>query len=71
MQLISISARNYSIDSEPDCKSIGKLIDDELKKYFMGQKILLRGNGSQEHPDKIADELVQIIAETGTDRYDQ
>ena len=71
MQIISVSAPDYKIDSEPNYRAIGKLIDDELKKHFMGRKILLRGIGSQEHPNKTVDELVQIIADTGTDRYDK
>lgn len=71
MQQISIPTPNYTVDSEPDYKAIGKLIDVELKKHFLGKKILLRGIGSQEHPNKTANELVQIIADTGTDRYDK
>lgn len=71
MQIITVYAPGYTVDSEPDYKAIGKLIDDELKKHFLGKKILLRGIGSQEHPDKTVDDLVQIIVNAGTDRYDQ
>ena len=71
MQIISISAPGYKVDSEPNHNAIGRLIDDELKKHFMGRKILLRGIGLQEHPNKTVDELVRIIADTGTDRYDK
>jgi proteasome lid subunit RPN8/RPN11 len=70
MQLLSLSLPEYKVDTEPDHKSIGKKIDDELKKCFMGHSILVRGIGSQEHPDKTVDELIQTIANTGTDRYD-
>ena len=70
MQLLTLSLPEYKVDTEPDHKSIGKKIDDELKKCFMGHSILVRGIGSQEHPDKTVDELIQIIVRTGTDRYD-
>ncbi len=61
----------YNFDSgEPNHKSIGKPVDDELRKYFMGETILIRGLGSHEHPGKSLDELIDIIKTTGTDRYD-
>ena len=71
MQMITLKIPEYTVESEPDYKALGKKIDNELIEHFAGQKILLRGVGSQEHPDKTVDELVQIIAEIGTDRYDQ
>lgn len=40
MQQISISAPDYTVDSEPDYKAIGKLIDIELKKHFLGKEDL-------------------------------
>lgn len=70
MKLVELNIPDYDVKVEPDYKSIGKLIDDELKKHFMGKKILLRGIGSQQHPNKTADEVIEIIKRTGTDRYD-
>lgn len=62
---------NYNFkNGEPDHKAISKPIDDELRKHFTGQKILIRGLGSHEHPGKSVDELIDIIKTTGTDRYD-
>lgn len=60
----------YQADSEPDSEAIGKILDDEFKKRFMGEDIVFRGVGSSEHPDKSQDELVEIIRTSGTDRYD-
>jgi len=60
----------YSVTSEPDYKTIGKIVDDELRKHFMGCTIVARGIGSSEHPGKTVDELIEIIRYTGTDRYD-
>ncbi len=60
----------YKAGVEPDDKKLGKLLDDEIKKHFLNQAILVRGIASSEHPDKTVDEMVHIIQETGTDRYD-
>lgn len=67
----AIHLPSYNFDNgEPDHKVVGVPVDDELRKHFMGQKILIRGLGSQEHPGKTVDELIDIIKTTGTDRYD-
>ncbi len=61
----------YNFDNgEPDHKAIGTPVDDELRKYFMGETILIRGLGSHEHPGKSVDEMIDIIETAGTDRYD-
>jgi len=70
MKLIEINTPEYSVDSEPDYKTIGGLIDTQIKQYFMGKNILLRGIGSQEHSNKSVNDLIEIIKQTGTDRYD-
>ena len=70
MKLVELKVPGYGVKDEPDYKSIGRLLDDEIKKHFMGKEILLRGIGSQQHPDKTADEVIEIIKQTGTDRYD-
>lgn len=70
MKMLNISVPQYTIDKEPDHKAIGKPIDILLKEHFMGEKVLIRGLGSVEHPNKSIDEVVEIIKTTGTDRYD-
>jgi hypothetical protein len=69
MKMLTVSLPQYKVDSEPDHKAIGKPVDDLLKKHFMGQKVLIRGLGSMEHPGKSVDEVIEIIKTTGTDRY--
>lgn len=69
--IITIHLPEYTVDSEPDHNALGKVVDDELKEYFMGQTVIARGIGSSEHPGKTVDELVEIILRDGTDRYDQ
>lgn len=68
--VITVDLPEYSVSAEPDYKAIGKVVDDELKRYFLGQTVVVRGVGSSEHPGKTADELIDIIRRDGTDRYD-
>jgi hypothetical protein len=68
--VFNIHLPEYQVNKEPDHKAIGKIVDDEIKKHFMGETILIRGLGSLEHPGKSIDELIEIIKNTGTDRYD-
>lgn len=68
--LITLTVPEYQVTTEPDYKVVGKIVDDELKKHFPGQVIVVRGIGSSEHPGKTADELIEIIQQQGTDRYD-
>jgi 8-oxo-dGTP pyrophosphatase MutT (NUDIX family) len=70
MPVITIHLPQYRVDTEPDYKAIGKIVDDELRKHFIGQNLVVRGIGSSEHPDKTVDELIEIIKQSGTDRYD-
>ncbi|MEI6480725.1 MAG: hypothetical protein WCO19_00290 [Candidatus Saccharibacteria bacterium] len=70
MKLIRINLPQYKIDELPDHEALGKIVDQELKKHFMGQSILVRGIASSEHPDITIEELIDTIKSTGTDRYD-
>lgn len=70
MKLIEINLPQYNIHHEPESDAIGKVIDDEVKKQFLGKTVVLRGIASSEHPGKTVDELVDIISKTGTDKYD-
>ena len=69
--VITVHLPAYRVDTVPDHLTLGKNVDDELKKHFMGQTIVARGIGSSEHPGKTIDELAEIILREGTDRYDQ
>lgn len=60
----------YQVTTKPDHTTLGRIVDAELKKHFMGRTIVARGIGSSEHPDKTVDALMEIIKRDGTDRYD-
>lgn len=68
--IFTVHLPEYKVDDEPEHEEIGKVVDDEIKKHFMGQTILIRALGSMEHSGKSIDEMVEIIKTTGTDRYD-
>lgn len=70
MKLLTISLPQYTIDEEPDHKAIGKLVDEVIKENFVGQTVIVRGISSKEHSDKMLDQLIEIIKNKGTDRYD-
>lgn len=66
----SLHVPSYQVTTEPNHKSVGKVVDDELRKHFMDQTVVVRGISSSEHPGKTIDELIEIIKRDGTDRYD-
>lgn len=70
MLISEIKTPPYDITSEPDDRAIGAVVDSELRKLFPGKRVLVRAIASSEHPGKTVDELVDIIVQTGTDRYD-
>ncbi len=65
-----ISVPEYTVNKEPDWSNIGKKIDEKIKKHFLGKKVVIRCLGSQDHRGKSIDDVIRIIKELGTDRYD-
>lgn len=61
----------YTIDKEPDHETVGKKVDDLIKKHWLGQHVAIRCISSEEHPDKTTDEMIEIIKRLGHDHYDQ
>jgi hypothetical protein len=57
-------------ESRPDFTSIATKIISLLREHYSGKKIGLRLLSSDEHPNKSADDLVEIIKKLGHDRYD-
>jgi hypothetical protein len=68
--VITVDLPQYRVDTEPDHEALGEIVDAEIKRRFMGRAVLVRGIGSQDHPDMTVDQLVEIIKSHGTDRYD-
>lgn len=68
--IYSIDLPEYKVDTQPDHVAIGKRIDAIIKQHFMDQEVIIRCLGSGEHPGKTIDQVIEIIQQTGTDRYD-
>lgn len=71
MKILSLAVPQYTIDSEPNHRDVGKIVDAVIKNNFERRTVIVRGLSSTAHPDKTLDELVEIIKQQGTDRYDQ
>ena len=70
MIVLKVDLPAYQVGSEPNHTIFGKTVDDELRRHFMGQTVVVRGIASADHPGKTVDELVEVIKRDGTDRYD-
>ena len=68
-KIITISIPEYTIETQPDYKSIGSKIDRAIADNFEGN-FLLRALSMIDHPQYTLDEFVDIILKTGTDKYD-
>lgn len=70
MFIFTVDLPEYQVDAEPDYRAVGRKVDDEIRKHFMGRTVVVRGVGASEHPGKTVDGLIEIIKTLGTDRYD-
>lgn len=68
-RLMTISIPEYTIDTKPDYKAVGVQIDKAIQENFEGD-FLLRALSVADHPQYTLDELVDMILQTGTDKYD-
>ncbi len=69
-KILGIKIPGHKSGRAPDSKAVGKKLDDLIKQYFMGKKVVIRCIGSQDHPGITLRELVDIVVKTGTDKYD-
>lgn len=69
VKIISISLPEYTIDKKPDYVSLGTKIDEVIASNFDGE-ILVRSISMTDHPQLTMDQMVKIILEKGTDKYD-
>ncbi len=68
--MYTVALPTYMIDTEPDHKTIGKVVDNELCRHFTGQTVVVRSLSSSAHPSMTIDALIEKIRMLGTDRYD-
>jgi hypothetical protein len=70
IKIISVSVPEYTVKHKPDYIKVGGKVDGEIEKCFSNGKFIYRALGLDDHPGKTLDELVSIILESGTDKYD-
>ena len=54
----------------PDFHSVGRPVDDCLKRELLGEEVMIRAVASSQHASKTQDELIATIRRLGHDRYD-
>lgn len=69
-KLIELAIPAHKPGKAPDHEVVGEELDQVLKQYFLGRKVVIRCIGSQDHSKFTLDELTGIVMKTGTDRYD-
>jgi hypothetical protein len=66
----TIHLPEYRIAPDTDWLACGRKLDRLIETHFPGRRLALRAIGLADHPGKTLDELVTIIQQLGTDRYD-
>lgn len=69
-EVLTLAIPEHKPGQAPDHIAIGNKLDSLLKQNFMDKEVVVRCIGSQDHPNLSLDQLVDIITETGTDKYD-
>lgn len=68
--IYEIAIPDYRLELALNFSVIGAKLDELLKQQFPDRWIAVRGISLHDHPGRSADELVELIREHGTDRYD-
>jgi hypothetical protein len=68
--IYTVAAPEYTGEEEPDCPAIGRKLDAVIETRFPGRRLAIRAVGLIDHPGMELDDLVAIVSEFGTDRYD-
>lgn len=69
-KIVSVHVPEYTLNSRPDYIAIGKKVDKEIAKNFDDGVYVARAIGKDDHTHLSLDQLVDLIVETGTDKYD-
>ena len=69
VKVIELNLPEYTLGSKPDYTRLGKEVDDLIIKNFPEGRYIVRAIGKDDHPSLSLKELVEVIIETGTDRY--
>ena len=70
MKILTVHAPEYRLDQKPDYLSIGTKVDAVIGNGLADGEYIARAIGSSDHPGKSLEDVVAIIAGTGTDKYE-
>ena len=70
VKIVTVSTPEYTVGEKPDYIKIGKKVDEVIERNFSDRKYIYRAIGIDDHPGLSLDELIAIILESGTDKYD-
>lgn len=69
-KVVDVLVPEYALEKEPDYTAIGRTVDAAIEAAFPDGRYVVRAIGKDDHPGKSLDELVSVILELGTDKYD-
>lgn len=69
-KIVEVPLPEYTIESKPNYIELGKKVDEVIESNFPDSYYFERVLSIEDHPDLDIDDLVDIIVNTGTDRYD-
>jgi hypothetical protein len=70
LPVYTISLPEYKSERQTDWLSVGRKLDRLIITHFEGKRLGIRCIGLVDHPDRTLEELVSVILELGTDKYD-
>ena len=70
VKVVAVSVSDYTVASEPDYHATGVKVDRAIETNFPDGIYIVRGISVDDHPGRTLDDLVRVIQETGTDKYD-
>lgn len=70
ISIIKVDLPEYDLKTQPDYIKVGQKVDKEIEYTLTNGQYICRAIGKDDHPQLTLDELVKIIAGTGTDKYD-
>lgn len=70
VKIIEVHVPEYCLDIKPDYLKVGQKVDAEIEKNLPDGQYIYRAIGKDDHPDLSVNELVKVILELGTDKYD-
>ncbi len=70
VRVAQVAVPEYTVATEPDYHAIGVQVDRVIESIFPNGAYIVRAIGLDDHPGMNHDDLMAIVLDTGTDKYD-